>query len=422
MKRLPAGIISTLLSLTMTLTPCSMSALAAQENSRDFSLFFSGPGVAALSSGDEYSEYQWALNNTGRLRRTEKVLNIKTLDHIYLHYGENGIDDIALPPLGPDNFESINTDAVANIDINIEDAWKTYSETENKRTVTVAIIDTGIDTTHSDLKDSIWVNEDEIPGDGIDNDGNGYVDDVNGWNFVSNSNEICTGEEDSHGTHGAGTIAAAWNNGGIAGITNSTHVKLMVLKALGGSEGKGSPESVIEAIKYAEANGADICNLSFGSSNCTPEFEAAIRDSKMLFVVAAGNGNQYQIGYDIDKSPVYPASLPYDNVITVGNLLFNGHLDESSNYGATSVDLAAPGTYILSTIPGDSYAYMSGTSMAAPMVTGAAALIYSARTDLSLQHIKTAILSTGHKLAPLKGKPATGGMLDVSAAIKWTKN
>ena len=422
MKRLPAGIISTLLSLTMTLTPCSMSALAAQENSRDFSLFFSGPGVAALSSGDEYREYQWALNNTGRLRRTEKVLNIKTLDHIYLHYGENGIDDIALPPLGPDNFESINTDAVANIDINIEDAWKTYSETENKRTVTVAIIDTGIDTTHSDLKDSIWVNEDEIPGDGIDNDGNGYVDDVNGWNFVSNSNEICTGEEDSHGTHGAGTIAAAWNNGGIAGITDSTHVKLRVLKALGGSEGKGSPESVIEAIKYAEANGADICNLSFGSSNCTPEFEAAIRDSKMLFVVAAGNGNQYQIGYDIDKSPVYPASLPYDNVITVGNLLFNGHLDESSNYGATSVDLAAPGTYILSTIPGDSYAYMSGTSMAAPMVTGAAALIYSARTDLSLHDIKTAILSTVHKLAPLKGKTATGGMLDVSAAIKWTKN
>ena len=110
------------------------------------------------------------------------------------------------------------------------------------------------------------------------------------------------------------------------------------------------------------------------------------------------------------------------NVITVGNLLFNGRLDDSSNYGAVSVDLAAPGTYILSTIPGDSYAYMSGTSMAAPMVTGAAALIYSARTDLSLQDIKTAILSTVHKLAPLKGKTATGGMLDVSAAIKWTKN
>lgn len=422
MKRLSAGIISALLSLTMTFTPCSISALAAQENSRDFFLFFSGPGVSNISSGDEYSEYQWALHNTGRLRRTEKVLNIKTLDHIYLHYGENGIDDIALPPLGPDNFEAINTDAVENIDINIEDAWNTYSETENKRTVTVAIIDTGIDTTHTDLKDSIWVNEDEIPGDGIDNDGNGYIDDVNGWNFISNSNEVCVGEEDSHGTHGAGTIAAAWNNGGIAGIADNTHVKIMVLKALGGSDGKGSPESVIEAIKYAEANGADICNLSFGSTSTSPEFEAAIRDSKMLFVVAAGNGNQYQIGYDIDKSPIYPASLPYDNVITVGNLLFNGHLDDSSNYGTTAVDLAAPGTYILSTIPGNSYAYMSGTSMAAPMVTGAAALIYSARTDLSLQGVKTAILSTVHKLAPLKGKTATSGMLDVSAAIKWIKN
>ena len=160
-------------------------------------------------------------------------------------------------------------------------AWEAYSQTETKRPLTVAVIDTGVDISHPDLQGSIWVNEDEIPGDGIDNDGNGYVDDVNGWNFVSNSNEICTGEEDSHGTHGAGTIAATWNNGGIAGITDNTHVKLMVLKALGGSDGKGSPESVIEAMKYAEANGADICNLSFGSGNCTPEFEAAIRDFKV---------------------------------------------------------------------------------------------------------------------------------------------
>ena len=125
----------------------------------------------------------------------------------------------------------------------------------------------------------------------------------------------------------------------------------MVLKALGGEDGKGTPESVIEAVRYAQANGAQICNLSFGSSQSTPEFESAIRDSNMLFVVAAGNGNQYEIGYDIDKYPVYPASLPFDNVITVGNLMFNGRLDESSNYGCASVDLAAPGTYILSAIP-----------------------------------------------------------------------
>ena len=421
MNHFMAAALSAALSISMTASSSPLTALGAKNGSRDFSLFFSGPGVEAVSSGDEYSEYQWALRNMGNLQRTERKLNIRTLDSIYVHYGESGIDGISLPPLGPSNYDAIQTEAVLGIDINIKEAWQLYGQQPDKRPVTVAVIDTGIDTSHKDLKDAIWINEDEIPGDSIDNDGNGYVDDVNGWNFISNTNQLFAGDEDTHGTHGAGTIAAVKGNGGIAGIGDSHYIKIMVLKALGGEEGKGSPESVIEAIRYAEANGAQICNLSFGSGQTSPEFEAAIRDSHMLFVAAAGNGNQYEIGYDIDRHPVYPASFPYDNIITTGNLLFNGHLDESSNYGQINVDLAAPGTYILSTVPADTYAYMTGTSMAAPMVTGAAALLYSGRPDLSLSDVKTALLSTVHKLAPLKGKTASSGMLDVAAAMKWEK-
>lgn len=192
------------------------------------------------------------------------------------------------------------------------------------------------------------------------------MDDVHGWNFYDGNNTLYTGADDTHGTHAAGTISAGRGDGGMVGITDNQYVKILVLKALGSDEGKGNTQAVLDAIRYAEANGASICNLSFGSSHSDEAIAQVIRDSKMLFVVAAGNGDDRELGYNIDTTPVYPASLPYDNVLTVANLMFDGNLDESSNYGPKNVDIAAPGVYILSTASDHGYAHMSGTSMAAP--------------------------------------------------------
>ena len=279
--------------------------------------------------------------------------------------------------------------------------------------VVVALVDTGIDYTHADLEGRIWVNEDEIPGNGVDDDGNGYIDDVYGWNFYSGSNQVYTGSEDSHGTHGAGTIAAHADNGiGIAGIVRSDHVKVMAVKALGGWDGSGSTASIIRAIQYAEANGARICNLSLGSSRNAPALYRTIAASDMLFVVAAGND-----GADLELAPSYPASYHLDNLITVANLRYDGNLDPTSSYGASSVDLAAPGTHILSTTPGNSYSYMTGTSMAAPMVSAAAAMLCSQFPEATLADVKDILLSSVQKLDSLTGLTATGGMLDLGAAM-----
>lgn len=383
-----------------------------------------GPGMDNLSLGDSYATYQWGLKNDGEFQLVQMTASFRSLDSVYgARKGRSA--SISLPDLGPGMIEYQSTviQAESGVDINILPAWKQYdADTESsRRQVTVAIIDTGIDYSHPELQDAMWTNPGEIPGDGIDNDGNGYIDDIHGWNFYTGSATLYSGTEDSHGTHTAGTIAASRGSGGVAGITDNQYVKLMSVKALGGPLGIGSPESVIQAIRYAEANGASICNLSLGTSAYNEELAAAIRDSGMLFVIACGNGDARGQGYDTDASPIYPASLPYDNVISVASLMFDGELAASSNYGAGTVDIAAPGSYILSTAPGGGYAFMSGTSMAAPMVTGTAAMIYSFRTDLSLADVKTAILSSAKPMESLAGKTVSGGMLDAYAALNYTK-
>lgn len=386
-----------------------------------FSTRVYGPGVENLSLGDAYARYQWGLKNDAELQYQEIKNRFRDSNpSLARRIDLANLLGVPAPVSGPGAYELVTRDAVAGIDINIRPAWELYdNDTREHRPVIVAVIDTGIDINHPELKDAIWVNENEIPGDGIDNDGNGYVDDVNGWNFFDGNNQVYVGAEDAHGTHAAGTIGAARGAYGIAGITDNTYVKIMPLKALGTEYGYGEESTVIEAIRYAEANGASICNLSFGTTEFYPALEQVMRESKMLFVVAAGNGDGEGIGLDIDQVPDYPSSYKLPNCISVANLMFDGDLDESSNYGEKTVDIAAPGTYIVSTTTEGGYGYMSGTSMSAPMVTGAAAMLYSYRTDLSLQEIRTVLLGSAHKLEQLEGKVRCGGMLDVYAALTY---
>ncbi len=343
------------------------------------------PDGLNLTDGGSYYSYQWALKNIGNMRRIS----------------ESG--------------EKTVTDSVAGVDIAAEPAWAVYEQKTQRRTVTVALIDTGVEITHPELQNAVWVNQDEIPGDGIDNDGNGYVDDINGWNFHDGNNQVFGGADDEHGTHEAGIIAGAWDGRGITGIADGNYVKIMVLKVLASEEGIGFSRGVKEAIRYARDNGADICNLSMGTQDYDEEMDRLIRESQMLFVVSAGNGEGGQ-GYDIDVSPVYPAACPGDNIITVANMMFDGNLDVTSNYGAAHVDIAAPGTYILSTVPGG-YGFLTGTSMAAPMVTGAAALVYSCRPELGLSDLRRVILDSATRRESLEGKCVTGGMLNIQGAI-----
>ena len=369
----------------------------------------------ALSTSDPLLGEQWALDNDGSFQLEEQENRYPVFDDPFEMPSApwQWIAPWWMWSAGGSTAGSIQVQAVPGIDIGLAEAWGLYDG--GSRDVVVALVDTGIDYTHEDLAGRIWTNVDEIPGNGIDDDGNGYVDDVYGWNFYSDTNDVYVGTEDAHGTHGAGTIAANADNGtGIAGIVQSDRVKVMAVKALGGSDGSGTTASIIQAIQYAEANGAQICNLSLGSSQNDPALYRTMASSDMLFVVAAGND-----GTDLETSPSYPASYDLDNVISVANIRYDGELDPTSSYGAASVALAAPGSYILSTTPGGTYSYMTGTSMAAPMVSAAAAMVYSAFPNATLADVKDILLASVQKLDSLSDRTATGGMLDLGAAMAY---
>lgn len=328
---------------------------------------------------------------------------------------------------GPESLENKELLSVTPNDIRINDQWALQSISAyqawqygtGSKDIVVAIIDSGIDLNNQDIKNNLWVNPGEIAGDGIDNENNGYIDDINGWNFYSNNNDIQ--DRYGHGSHVAGIIGAEGNTSlGVAGINWS--VSLMALKFMN-DKGVGDTGGAIRAMDYISmmknTYGVNVvvANASWGGgtgfSNMLYGAITRLNDAGVVLTAAAGNN-----GSDNDITLRYPSCYDIPNVISVGGLGYDGvRLASFSNYGATTVDIAAPGSMILSTIPYNNYGYMSGTSMAAPMVAGAIALLNSVKPGLSISEVKAAIFGSVDKLPELFGKVATGGKLNVGAAM-----
>lgn len=277
--------------------------------------------------------------------------------------------------------------------------------------VIVGVVDTGIDLKHPELLPNLFVNRAEIPGNRVDDDRNGYVDDVMGWNSITGTGK--SQDDHGHGTHCAGTIGAVGNNKeGVTGVV--WNVRLLPLKFLN-SNGFGTTEDAIEAIAYGRKMGVHILNNSWGGDTYSRGLEEEIeraRDAGILFVVAAGNEAS-----DNDRTPRYPASYTVSNMLTVAATDNQDQLAGFSNYGGNSVHVAAPGLHIMSTTSGRSYDNMSGTSMAAPHVAGAAALLKSVRPEWGVSEIRERLIRSSEPVPSLRRKVLARGRIHVARAL-----
>ena len=376
-------------------------------------------GFIEYESDNLYS-YQWGLKNIGNFLIDKEVLRE---DYTPIYFDKSINDTMFYNDKNiVSNFRNVgfaynSMIAKEKFDTNWEDGYEYFKSISPARDVVVAVIDTGIDINHYELKDSIYINSQEIPLNGIDDDNNGYVDDIAGYNFCGNNGIVLPEVSyEVHGTHAAGIIAAKHGNSGVRGFAYDEHVKIMPLKVLDSNE-NGYMSSVIDAINYAKNNGAVICNISLGTYTYDRNIDNAIKaNPDMLFVVSAGNGYDF-IGYSLDERDVYPAKLNYDNVITVSNASFDGERYESANYGSY-VTVFAPGTYILSTTPNDSFAYLTGTSMAAPYVSALCAMIYSRFENVPISQYKKIIVKAATKCESLTGLCESNGIINVYETLK----
>jgi subtilisin family serine protease len=339
-------------------------------------------------------------------------------------------------------------------DIGGVDTWKSFRGNSD---MIVAVIDTGVDYTHEDLLPNMWRNPGEEGLDangknkatnGLDDDQNGYADDIVGWDFVSNDNKpydlavdpmqlLAGGGNPGHGTHCAGNVGArGGNNIGISGVAPG--IKMMALRFIS-EKGAGTTAEAIKSIRYAVDNGARVLSNSWGSEGEDPNDGAenkALRDAIQycqdkgaLFVAAAGNGHK-GVGYnnDSDSKPAYPASYDHDAIVSVAALDSTDKLGTFSNWGYRTVDIGAPGVKVFSTTVGGNYSdtvldmfgytvYWDGTSMATPHVAGAAALYWSAHPNQTWQDVKAALLSTAKPIPVLNGKVSSNGKLNLKSLM-----
>ncbi len=353
----------------------------------------------------------WEIPN--RQENLEIIIN-KLQENPAIEYAElNYITKISDIP-NDEHFEKLwglrNTQQFGgkyDADIDMDQAWNI---TLGCSSVVVGIIDTGIDYNHEDIQNSMWVNPNEIPNNGIDDDNNDYVDDYYGYDFVNDDGDPM--DDHYHGTHCAGIIAAEYNNEiGISGIAPNVHI--MALKAFD-SQGYSTTVREIEAIEYATLMNVQLTNNSWGSVSYSQSLKDAIEVNGRPFVASAGNNSNNN-----DNISYYPSGYDLPNIISVAATDKNDNLASFSNYGSSTVDIAAPGVYIYSCKPNDGYVYKDGTSMAAPHVSGVVALMLSINLLLSPENIRQRIIQNSDYISNLQGKCVANGRLNAYKVLPY---
>jgi len=380
----------------------SLTALTSNSavNQIEVKLSF-GNYVSLNFKGQSLVDENEALNE---IRNNPNVLYVEPI-RTYHAFGENIDDPKFTQQWGLENTgrnsRNIFMPGKKGVDIKAKLAWE-ISKGSNE--IKVAVIDTGVDYNHSDLKENILINEAELNGkDGVDDDNNGYIDDVYGWDFSNNDNDPM--DDHGHGTHCAGTIGASHNSIGIRGVM--ANVKILPLKFLS-AKGSGTSEAAAKAIDYAISRKVNVMSNSWGGGPRSKILEDAIiaaNNAGIVFVAAAGNERSNN-----DQKDSFPANYKVDNVISVGALDGRGAKASFSNYGHLTVHLFAPGVNILSTVINDSYKKMSGTSMACPFVAGAAGLLLSTNPAMTPLEVKNRLMKTTDRERGLNAYSQSGSM------------